>query len=256
LGQALPFSEIDQYLKKLNLPVQGCLVDTQFLIAVTDELHPFYEDAEFLFEKLAEYHIPVFTTVTTRTEFVDTIRRFIITETLMGMLSASSKWRISASVQRVLRAQKTWIDTQAKNDALPLLTDSRIKNCKESFMPRSQSGQIGWILLCNEYLSGKLFESWNALSEELNLNYLDLRGEELSPYMNEKVQWHKMYSISEQTCLSSNDSMLLNVLNCSKFPFIVSADFDIAYSVLASSNDKATLIPDNLHYKKIKSLQF
>ena len=256
MGQALPFSEIDQYLKKLNLPVQGCLVDTQFLIAVTDELHPFYEDAEFLFEKLAEYHIPVFTTVTTRTEFVDTIRRFIITETLMGMLSASSKWRISASVQRVLRAQKTWIDTQAKNDALPLLTDSRIKNCKESFMPRSQSGQIGWILLCNEYLSGKLFESWNALSEELNLNYLDLRGEELSPYMNEKVQWHKMYSISEQTCLSSNDSMLLNVLNCSKFPFIVSADFDIAYSVLASSNDKATLIPDNLHYKKIKSLQF
>lgn len=256
MGQALPFSEIDQYLKKLNLPVQGCLVDTQFLIAVTDELHPFYEDAEFLFEKLAEYHIPVFTTVTTRTEFVDIIRCFIITETLMGMLSASSKWRISASVQRVLRAQKTWIDTQAKNDALPLLTDSRIKNCKESFMPRSQSGQIGWILLCNEYLSGKLFESWNALSEELNLNYLDLRGEELSPYMNEKVQWHKMYSISEQTCLSSNDSMLLNVLNCSKFPFIVSADFDIAYSVLASSNDKATLIPDNLHYKKIKSLRF
>ena len=256
MGQALPFSEIDQYLKKLNLPVQGCLVDTQFLIAVTDELHPFYEDAEFLFEKLAEYHIPVFTTVTTRTEFVDIIRRFIITETLMGMLSASSKWRISASVQRVLRAQKTWIDTQAKNDALPLLTDSRIKNCKESFMPRSQSGQIGWILLCNEYLSGKLFESWNALSEELNLNYLDLRGEELSPYMNEKVQWHKMYSISEQTCLSSNDSMLVNVLNCSKFPFIVSADFDIAYSVLASSNDKATLIPDNLHYKKIKSLRF
>ena len=256
MGQALPFSEIDQYLKKLNLPVQGCLVDTQFLIAVTDELHPFYEDAEFLFEKLAEYHIPVFTTVTTRTEFVDIIRRFIITETLMGMLSASSKWRISASVQRVLRAQKTWIDTQAKNDALPLLTDSRIKNCKESFMPRSQSGQIGWILLCNEYLSGKLFESWNALSEELNLNYLDLRGEELSPYMNEKVQWHKLYSISEQICLSSNDSMLVNVLNCSKFPFIVSADFDIAYSVLASSNDKATLIPDNLHYKKIKSLRF
>ncbi len=256
MEQALPFSEIDQYLKKLNSPVQGCLIDTQFLIAVTDELHPFYEDAEFLFEKLAEYRIPIFTTVTTRSEFVDIRRRFIITETLMGMLSASSKWKISAATQKILRAQKTWIDAQAANDALPLFTDSRIKDCKESFMPRTQSGQIGWVQLCNEYLSGKLFESWNILSEELNLNYIDLRGEELSPYMNEKVQWHKMHSISEQTCLSSNDSMLVNVLNCSKFPFIVSADFDIAYSVLASNSKKVVLIPDNLHYKKIKGLRF
>lgn len=172
------------------------------------------------------------------------------------MLSAGSKWKISAATQKILRAQKTWIDTQATSDTFPLLTDSRIKDCKESFMPRTQSGQIGWVQLCNEYLSEKLFESWNALSEELNFNYLDLRGEEFSPCMNEKVQWHKMYSISEQTCLSSNDSMLVNVLNCSKFPFIVSADFDIAYSVLASNNEKTALVPDNLHYKKIKGLRF
>ncbi len=256
MGQAIPFSEIDRYLKQLEQPIPGCLVDTQFLVAVTDELHPFFEDAEFLFEKLVEYQIPIFTTVTTRSEFVDIRRRFIITETLMGMLSASSKWKISATTQKVLRAQKTWVDAQASTDALPLLTDSRIKDCKEIFMPRTQSGQIGWIQLCDEYLSEKLLAAWNKIQEELSLNHIAFRGEELAPYMNEKVQWHKMYAISEQTALSSSDSMLVNVLNCSKFPFIVSADFDIAYSVLASKNDKTALVPDNLHYKKIKGLRF
>ena len=71
-----------------------------------------------------------------------------------------------------------------------------------------------------------------------------------------QIGWEKMYSISEATCISSNDSMLVNVLRCSKFPFIVSADLDIAYSLLADSNDKTALIPDNLHYKKIKGLRF
>ena len=115
MGQVLPFSSIDQYLRNLKAPVTGCLIDTQFLVAVTEELHPFYDDAGFLFEKLAEYKIPIFTTVTTRSEFVDIRRRFIITETLMGMLAPSSRWRISANVQKILRAQKVWIDTQASN---------------------------------------------------------------------------------------------------------------------------------------------
>lgn len=68
MGKALPFSAIDQYLKGFQGPVAGCLVDTQFLVAATEELHPFYDDAGFLFEKLAEYKIPIFTTVTTRSE--------------------------------------------------------------------------------------------------------------------------------------------------------------------------------------------
>lgn len=256
MGKAIPFSSIDQYLKSLKAPVPGCLVDTQFLVAVTEELHPFYDDAGFLFEKLAEYQIPIFTTVTTRSEFVDIRRRFIITETLMGMLATSSKWKISGNVQKILRAQKTWIDAQASKESLPLLTDSRIKDCKECFMPKTQSGQIGWVQICREYLTGQLLQAWDILVEDLRLNYLDMRGENISELMLEKLEWEKMYSISETTCLSSSDSMLVNVLRCSKFPFIVSADFDIAYSLLSDSSAKTALIPDNLHYRKIKGLRF
>lgn len=256
MGQALPFSSIDQYLKGLKAPVLGCLVDTQFLIAATEELHPFYEDAGFIFEKLAEYKIPIFTTVTTRSEFIDIRRRFIITETLMGMLATGSKWKISKNVQKTLRAQKTWIDTQASKESLPLLTDHRIKDCKECFMPRTKSGQIGWVQLCREYLADQLLQAWNILVEDLKLNYLDMRSENIPDLIPEKLEWEKMYSISETTCLSSSDSMLVNVLRCSNFPFIVSADFDIAYSLLADGGDKTVLIPDNLHYQKIKGLRF
>ena len=148
MGKALPFSSIDQYLKNLQAPVHGCLVDTQFLIAATEEL------------------------------------------------------------------------------------------------------------LCREYLSGQLIQSWNVLVEDLNLNYLDMRGDNVSDLIPGKLDWEKMYAISETTALSSGDSMLVNVLHCSKFPFIVSADFDIAYSLLADPSDKTVLIPDNLHYKKVKGLRF
>jgi hypothetical protein len=205
---------------------------------------------------LAEYKIPVYTTVTTRSEFVDVRRRIIITEALMGLLAPNSKWKISAQMQRALRAQKTWIDTQASKDSLPLLTDSRIKDCKGCFMPRRQSGHIGWVQLCHEYLDGQLLDAWNILVDKLRLNYPDMRSDDISELIPDKLTWEKMYTISEKTCLSSSDSMLVNVLHSSNFPFIVSADFDIAYSALADSGNKTTLIPDNLHYKKIKGLRF
>lgn len=64
MERTFPFSSIDDFLRDLPKPVSGCLVDTQFLVATTDDLHPFAEDADFLFEKLAEYKIPIFTTVT------------------------------------------------------------------------------------------------------------------------------------------------------------------------------------------------
>ncbi len=234
----------------------GCLVDTNFLIASTEELHPFYDDAKFLFEKLAEYQIPIFTTVTTRAEFIDFRRKSIITEVLLDMLAPSSKWKILDEVRRLLWAQKTWIDTQAADDSVPILTDRRIKDCKERFMPKDHSGHIGWVAICREYLHGQLLEAWNILVEQLGLNYVAIRDGSLTELIPEKLEWPKMYKLSEETCLATNDAMLVNVLKCSKFPFVASADFDMAYSILADSSNKSILVPDNLHYHKIKSLRF
>lgn len=256
MGQAHPFSKIDHYLQALGKGVSGCLVDTQFLVAAVEDHHPFHEDAEFLFEKLAEYKVPIFSTVTSRSEFIDYMRRTLITEALMGMLSEGAKWKISESVRTKLRAQRLWLAREASDGRVPVLTDYRIKECKAEFMPRTQSGQIGWVEFCGEFLSGRLLSAWTVLVENLQLNYLDVRSNQDLSYFEKPLAWERMYSISEATCLSASDSMLVNVLLSSTFPFIVSADYDISYAVLASELPKTALLPDSLYRRKVKGLRF
>ncbi|MEK6555223.1 MAG: hypothetical protein AABZ31_08285, partial [Bdellovibrionota bacterium] len=98
MGRVIPFSEIDLFLKDLKLPV-GCIVDTQLLVASVYELHTFYEEAEFIHEKLSEYEIPIFSTVTTRQEFVDITRRITISEVVADMCLANTKWRLTESAR-------------------------------------------------------------------------------------------------------------------------------------------------------------
>jgi hypothetical protein len=142
LSRCVQFSEIDNLVTENNkLPL--CLADTSFLIAMSDPEHTFHEEAQFLCEKFAEFNIKIFVSVTARSEFIDYHRRVIITETLMDMLAPTSKWKISSSVRDILKSQRGWIDNQARSDNQPYLSDSRIKTCKQAFLPKTQSGQIG-----------------------------------------------------------------------------------------------------------------
>ena len=97
MGIAIPYSDIDIYLSKIKTE-KGCILDTNFLIALTEENHKHHDDSKFIYEKLAEYKVPIYCTVTVRTEFIDYQRRIKLTESLMDMLAPSSKWRISSSV--------------------------------------------------------------------------------------------------------------------------------------------------------------
>jgi len=256
MGKVFPFSAIDQYLGELGDRARGCIVDTNFLIAAIYDNHPFYDDAGFLFEKLSEYKIPVFSTVTTRSEFMDIRRRIIITEVLMDMLTSESPWRLSAETMKELKKHRTWIDIQAAKDDMPILTDARIKQCKNAFMPQAHSGKTGWIEICRAYLTGTMTASWKLLVDQMGINHLDLNDPKMQPFVPEKVEWNKMYSISETTCLSSSDAMILNMLKCSVFPFVVSADYDMAYAMLVDDAEKVVLIPDSLYREKIKGRKF
>lgn len=255
MGKAVPFSEVDLFFQNLG-EIKGCLVDSNFLIALSEENHRFNEDAQFLYEKLADYGVRIYCNVTNRTEFIEFHRRMIMTEALMSMLSPGSKWKISAAVKKTLQSQKGWIDNQARLDELPLLTDQRIKECKKSFLPKSQSGQVGWVALCQEYLSGNLLKAWETLAESLQLNYLDMRATVSDKYFEKPLKWENMYALSEATSLGSSDSMLMNVLVSSVFPFIVSTDYDMAYGILQNRIEKAILVPDGLYKRHLKSLRF
>jgi hypothetical protein len=177
LGNCIQFSEADNFLTK-SPEVKACLADSSFLVAISDEDHSQHDNAQFLFEKLTEYEIRIFVSVTARSEFIDYHRRVIVTETLMDMLAPTSKWKISANVRDVLRTQKGWIDNQARSESEPYLSDSRIKICKQAFLPITQSGQIGWTELCKEYLAGRLLSAWNSISDAFDLNYVDMRTDD------------------------------------------------------------------------------
>lgn len=252
---SLPFSEVDRYLGTMSGEI-GCLVDTSFLIAVNDTENPFYEDAIFLQERFAEYGVRLFVSVTARSEFIDYHRRVIVTETLMDMLAPSSKWRISAAVRKVLEQQKGWIDNQSRSENEPYLTDSRIKICKQAFLPRTQSGHIGWTEFCREYLSGRLLTAWTEINEALQLQYVDMRDGGSKDLLRKELRWEAMYRLAEDSALGSQDAMILNMLDTSIFPFVVTMDFDLAYGVMLSAPDKTALVPDSLYRNRIKKLRF
>jgi hypothetical protein len=255
LGVCRPFSEIDVYLQDGTEP-GGCLVDTNFLIAVSDKEHPLHEDAQFIQDKLADYSMALLVSVSARAEFIDYKRRVIATENLMGMLAPTSKWKISSAVREALTTQKAWIDGQAKRENDPYLSDSRLKTCKQIFMPRNQSGQIGWLEFCKEYLDGRLTKSWQELVDTLKLCYIDMRAEDSKDLFRKELRWEEMYQKSEHTALGSQDAMILNLLDASTLPFVVTMDFDLAYGVMASTQDKVALVPDNLYRNRLKKLRF
>jgi hypothetical protein len=223
---------------------------------MSDPEHSFHEEAQFLCEKFVEYEIKLFVSVTARSEFIDYHRRVIITETLMDMLAPTSKWKISSSVRDVLKSQRGWIDNQARTDNEPYLSDSRIKTCKQGFLPKTQSGQIGWTELCKEFLVGRLFTAWESISSTLDLNYIDMRADAVKELFRKELHWNSMYRLAEESALGSQDAMILNLFDCTILPFVVTMDFDLAYGTLQSTQDKTALIPDNLYHNRFKKIKF
>lgn len=255
MGFAEPFSSVGKILVASNIKKTGCLLDTNFLIALTYEVHAFHEEARALFNQLFKSKVPLYVGLPARSEFLDFQRRLAITEAVMDMLAFGSRWRISKEATKLLRAHKLWIDGEAKINRLPVLTDARIKQCKELFLPRSQSGKIGWLEICASFLRN-IQTTWQKTEETLGIQYVGVREAEDGALFSKKLKWENLYVISAKTCMSSQDAMLLNLFDSSVFDILITTDFDLAYGNLAEANSKCVLVPDGLYLRKIKALRF
>lgn len=257
MGVCFPLSDIDRVLDSSTSTQLSCLFDTSFLVSASDKDHIFYDDASFFAEKIEEWDIAPFVSITARSEFIDYRRRVIITETLMDMLGPKSKWRVPQAILKELGTQKGWIDNQPRTGNEPILSDSRIKHCKQLFLPRTQSGHVGWVELCKEVLNGELLSSWEKISNTLSLNYIDMRSSDSKDLFDTELRWENMYHLAEQTALGSHDSMILNMFSSSKIEFLITMDFDLAYGAMASLPDsKIVFVHDNLYRNKLKKLRF
>ncbi len=97
---------------------------------------------------------------------------------------------------------------------------------------------------------------WEDVKDSLGINYIEIRATESQKYLEKELSWENMYVLSEETCLGSNDAMILNVLLSGYFPFIVSADYDMAYGVMKSPAKKSILVPDSLFNRYLKKIKF
>lgn len=94
------------------------------------------------------------------------------------------------------------------------------------------------------------------IDNQPNQENAHMRADDSKDLFRKELKWPEMYRLAEASGLGSQDAMILNLLDSSIFPFVVTMDFDLAYGVMASTKDKTVLVPDNLYRNRLKTLKF
>lgn len=256
MGRVVSFSEFAQYRKELNARPEfssGTIFDTNILIALhyensrlNDEVGDFFQN-HLLPAKTSGFKF--YTTVNTRSEFLDFARRLLMTEHLVDLADVPRGLRIPQAAKTQIQYQHGLVlKRQRDHGSDPVYADSQIKKIKSVFSAGRHSGQSGWLELCDAIMQGKL----DRFEDDLNafgIQYISQHEPSQTNLFSKKIDWPEAKRISEKTCLGLSDSMIINAFQCSRFPFMVSADFDIGYSVLASNELRDVVMPDSVASK-------
>ncbi len=196
-------------------------------------------------DSLEGYSIPYYTTVTTRSEYLDFHRRLRLTEHLIEATEPGTPWKLASRTHAEIKTKLGLLRARVarKPGSDPVFSDSDIKDIKRASSAGISSGQHGWLALCEDTLDG-----WLAKMEELlvefGVRYISQHEETQKPLFSKKIDWPEARCISEKTGLGLSDSMILNALKCSRFSFVISADFDIGYAALSDPKMKDVVMPD------------
>ena len=102
--------------------------------------------------------------------------------------------------------------------------------------------------LCEDFLERRLDEFEDHLAA-YGIEYISQHEPTQKELFQKKIDWPDAKRIAESTCLGLSDSMIINAFQCSRFPFVVSSDFDLGYAVLASKELKDVVMPDSVARK-------
>jgi hypothetical protein len=261
MGFVISFSEFESYYAAIRdnaTFAKGAILDTNILISLTYEVKSNHEEVTDFFDQhlLAERQngFRLFTTVNTRSEFLDFNRRLIMTEGLRDITDEHSGVKITASAKAQTQYQSGLLKRREQQGGDPVLNDTQLKSIKSAFSAGRFSGNVGWIALCQEYLEKKLDRAEENLVD-LGVEYISQHEPSQKELFHKKIDWPDAKRFSEATCLGLSDAMIINAFQCSRFPFIVSSDFDIGYAVLASRELKDVVMPDSVA-KKYRSFHF
>lgn len=250
------------------------IVDANVIIAARDKDHKDNKTVREFFTNLKENtkSYTLFTTVTTKSEFLEYYRRKLITKTIGEVYSAYKEKKVitedaylaiqkqirarnERQVREVKRQQKKEEDLEKQGyDTLEVdiepfsidanyFKDSEIKNIKKAFRARTVQTEKGWLKLCEASLIPQLHDLENLLDSMCH--YLTTRDPESKKFFTKgEVQWGMATQICAETAMGYSDAMILNMANHTSIKHIFSLDYDIVYGGHISAKEKVIIIPD------------
>lgn len=261
MGRVIAFSEFSEYYRSIRDSAdfsKGTILDTNILIALTYEVNANNEEVLDFFQTALlperERGFRFFTTVNTRSEYLDFYRRLIMTEHLRDVADGVSPLKAPSQAKAQAQYQLGLLKRRTDQGSDPVFTDKQIKTIKSTFSAGRFSGHAGWLSLCNRILLNRLDEVEQEI-RDFGVEYISQHDSSQVDLFSKRIDWPDAKRIAEKTCLGLSDAMILNAFQCSRFPFIVSADFDIGYAVLASNSLKDVVMPDSVA-KKYRAYHF
>lgn len=251
MGSVGKFSEIDRVIKETH--AVGCISDTSALIAFTYTPSEFSEDAEFVFKKLEKLKLPSYVNVTVRHEYVDFERRVQLGEHILSMPEKPKGNFLPNRLKALIGNMRRIVDERARNHELPVLSEREVKRLKKEATHYRIAKADLWTHLCSDSLGNRLESAWDSVLTKTRSQYVGL-GAGVPTMMQRKPEWKDTYSIIEHSGLGGSDAMILNFLECSRLPFVLSCDFDLAYAALRGGVSKTVLIPDELYRRRMRPL--
>lgn len=258
-----------QFLKKVkDQESVNVVIDSNILIAFFDEVHSNNELVRsFLSELDTTTDVTFFTTVTTKSEFLDYARRRHLTEGLYELIEDNQKKKnqlIPSAFQAInkckMRARKRQSDEEKKvkedidhfDSRVCYFYDSDLKEIKKSFRARDVQKELGWLSVCEKFLAEKLAQEEYLLDEMCE--YLSPHREEQKElFNNTKIDWKKATHLSSKTGMGYSDALILNMFSETRMDYLLTLDYDLIYAVSISAKDKYVVLPDN-RIKQFKAI--
>lgn len=250
MGRIVRFSEFDAYFKELvsqsGFPV-GTILDANVIITLSYSPKKYHSRLlNFLSEKIHPDQIPCFTTVNTTSEFLEFHRRLLITEGLRDAIDEYSRLALPNKKRQIIRYHSQRLKNRETNQgADPVFYDREIKDIRNKFCASGEKGLALWNSLCEAFLGEKLEEEYQNLGT-LDIKYISIHEESQKSFFTKKIEWSDAIAICAQTCVGFSDAMILNALQATRFPFVISLDIDLGYAVLSDRSIKDVVMPDDL----------
>ena len=238
-------SELPNYFKT-NPETKGFFADTSILFSATYPLDSFHDEVDAAFNLTSRLNITAFTNVNVRAEFLESHRRVLIAECLIELFETVGS-DLDGVLFEKLKSHRTVFRKRVLDEKSSKMDVNQIKVFRTLLSNYQSSAGNGWTLFCRNYLSRRLTPVWTEAEEELGLNFISLRSEDKSPYLDSIPEWETVVDLMGRYGIGSADAMILNMFLCSKIEVLLTADREMAEcAVSESSGGKIVFVPDSL----------